>query len=157
FVAGLAADDLDACRAWAGIGPSCREATVVGEHLLPAPGAAVFCSFHLSGGLAVFEALRRRGFAPTFLRAPAPAAAPRYAPAMGAVRSRSLARVLERPWISTGPGARETLGEHLASGGAVVVLLDVPTEALLIRDRTATTLFGRAVRLPTGLLRLAHD
>ncbi len=155
FVASLARDDLDACRAWARIGASCADAMVEGEQHLPPPGAAVFAGFHFSGGLAIFETLRRRGFAPTFLRAPLPPTAPRYDRSVGAVRLRYLARVLERPWIHTGPGARDALAAHLAAGGAVVALLDVPAVALPLRDRASGTLFGRAVSLPSGLLRLA--
>lgn len=155
WVAALAADDRDACRAWARIGPSCAAATVAGGERLPPAGGAVFAGFHLSGGLAIFEVLARRGFAPTFLRAPTPAHASRYARAVGAARLRYLARVLERPWIETGPGARDALDGHLAAGGAVVALLDVPAGALPLRDRATATLFGRAASLPVGLLRVA--
>ena len=155
FVAALAADDLDACRAWANVGPPCGAALVEGERFLPAPGPAVFVSFHLSGGLAVFEVLRRRGFTPTFLRAPAPPGATRYARAIGATRLRYLARVLEHPWILTGAGARGALEQHLAGGGSVVALIDVPAQAVELRDRAGGALFGRPLSLPCGLLRLA--
>jgi hypothetical protein len=155
FVAALAADDLDACRAWANVGQPCGAALVEGERHLPAPGAAVFVSFHLSGGLAVFEVLRRRGFAPTFLRAPTPQGATRYARVIAAARLRYLARVLERPWILTGSGARAALDEHLSGGGSVVALIDVPVQAVELRDRAAGVLFGRALSVPCGLLRLA--
>ena len=41
-----------------------------------------------------------------------------------------LARVLERPCIETGPGGRvRTLQDHLAAGGSIVALLDVPEDA----------------------------
>ena len=155
FVSACARDDLDACRAWARAGAACGDAAVEGEQLLPRAGAAVFAGFHLSGGLAVFEILRRRGFSPTFLRAPMPATAGRYERVVGAVRLRYLARVLERPWIETGPGARDALAAHLAGGGSVVALLDVPAAALPLRDRASGTLFGRPVSLPSGILRLA--
>lgn len=155
FVAALAADDLDACRAWAHVGPPCGAARVEGERFLPRPGAAVFVSFHLCGGLAVFELLRRRGFAPTFLRAPAPPGEARYARAIGALRSRYLQRVLERPWITTGPGVRGALDDHLAGGGAVIALIDVPMDAVALHDRAPGVLFGRPLSLPSGLLRMA--
>lgn len=152
FAAGLAADDLDACRAWALRRPAPRI-----EGALPAPGPAVFASFHLSGGLSVFEALVARGFRPTFLRAPARPGATRYQRAIDAARSRYLGRLLEKPFVVTGPGVRRALAEYLASGGAVVALLDVPGAALEIRDRARGTLFNRAVDLPVGVLRLAHE
>ena len=155
WVAALAADDLDACRAWAGIGPACGAAAVEGAANVPAPGPAVFASFHLSGGLAIFEVLRRRGFSPTFLLAPAPAGLGRYGRALRAVRLGYLARVLERPWIETGPGARRVLEAHLDAGGAVVALLDVPDDAVQLRDRASVELFGRVASLPVGILRLA--
>jgi len=155
FVAARARDDLDACRAWARVGASCADASVVGEHHLPPAGAAVFAGFHLSGGLAVFEVLRRLGFSPAFLRAPTPPGASRYDRVVGAARLRYLARVLRRPWIETGPGVREALDAHLAAGGAVVALLDVPVAALPLRDRATATLFGRPASLPSGILRLA--
>lgn len=155
WVAALAADDLDACRAWARVGDACGDAALIGAEHLPAPGPAVFASFHLSGGLAIFEVLRRRGFSPTFLLAPAAAGLGRYGRALRAVRLRYLARVLERPWIETGPGARQTLQRHLEAGGSIVALLDVPGDAVQLRDRAPVTLFGRAASLPVGILRLA--
>lgn len=155
WVEALAADDLDAWRAWAHAGDACGDAALFGVEHLPAPGPAVFAGFHLSGGLAIFEVLRRRGFAPTFLLAPAPAGLGRYGRALRAVRLRYLARVLERPWIETGPGARRTLQGHLDAGGAVVALLDVPEDAVQLRDRVPVTLFGRTASLPVGILRLA--
>jgi hypothetical protein len=66
-----------------------------------------------------------------------------------------LTRILERPWIETGPGVRSALEQHLAGGGSVVALLDVPLPALPLRDRAAGTLFARPLTLPCGLLRLA--
>jgi len=153
FAAGLAADDLDALRAWATPGALRRAPRVVGP--VPTPGPAVLAGFHLSGGLGVFEALVRLGLSPTFLRAPAPAAASRYRRVVDAARSRFLARILARPWILTGPGARGALAEHLAAGGAIVALLDVPSAALELRDRARGKLFGREVTLPVGVLRLA--
>lgn len=155
WIAALALDDLDACRAWARIGPACGDAAVDGTAHLPPPGAAVFASFHLSGGLAIFEVLLRRGFSPTFLLAPAPPHESRYGRVLRAVRLGYLARVLERPCIETGPGARGELERHLDGGGAVVALLDVPEDAVQLRDRAPATLFGRATTLPVGLLRLA--
>jgi hypothetical protein len=155
WVESLARDDLDACRAWARRGPSCGDATVVGGEHLPAPGAAVLASFHLSGGLAIFETLRRRGFAPTFLLAPGAPRAGRYERALRAIRLRYLTRVLDRPCIETGPGARQALERHLDDGGSVVVLLDVPEDAVQLRDRAPGMLFGRAASLPVGILRLA--
>jgi hypothetical protein len=155
WVASLARDDLDACRAWARVGPRCGDAVVLGAEHLPAPGAAVFAGFHLSGGLAIFETLRGRGFSPTFLLAPAAPRAARYERALRAIRLRYLARVLERPCIETGPGARQALERHLDEAGAVVVLLDVPEDAVQLRDRAPATLFGRRASLPVGILRLA--
>jgi hypothetical protein len=156
WLAALALDDLDACRAWARVGAAPGAAAVEGEDLLPPPGGAVFAGFHLSGGLAVFEVLRRRGFSPTFLRAPSPAELPRYDRAIATARLGYLARVLDPPWILTGQGVREALDRHLGAGGSVVALIDVPVDAVQLRDRAPATLFGRAVRLPVGLLRLAH-
>ena len=155
WVAARALDDLDACRAWSRIGPACGDAAVEGAAHLPEAGAAVFASFHLSGGLAIFEVLRRRGFSPTFLLAPLPPHETRYGRVMRAVRLGYLARVLERPCIETGPGARGELERHLDGGGAVVALLDVPEDAVQLRDRAPATLFGRATSLPVGILRLA--
>ena len=155
WVAALAADDLDACRAWARVGDACGDASLLGAEHLPAPGPAVFASFHLSGGLAVFEVLRRRGFSPTFLLAPALPGLGRYGRALRAIRLGYLARVLERPCIETGPGARRTLQDHLAAGGSIVALLDVPEDAVQLRDRAQVTLFGRVASLPLGILRLA--
>ncbi len=152
FAAGLAADDLDALRAWAVRRPAPRV-----EGPLPAPGPALLVSFHLSGGLSVFEALVARGFRPTFLRAPARPGATRYQRAIDAARSRYMGRLLEKPFIMTGPGVRRALAEHLDAGGAVVALLDVPSAALELRDRARGTLFGRAVDLPVGVLRLALE
>lgn len=154
WLAALALDDLDACRAWARVGPSCADATVTGA-ALPPSGAAVFAGFHFSGGLAVFEVLRRRGFRPTFLRAPLPAHATRYQRAIAHARLGYLARVADPPWTETGPGARAALERHLRGGGAVVALVDVPEDAVQLRDRAPVTLFGRTARLPVGLLRLA--
>lgn len=155
FVAARARDDLDACRAWARMGTSCADATVAGAQHLPPAGAAVFAGFHLSGGLAAFEVLRRRGFAPAFLRAPTPPGASRYDRVVGVARLRYLARVLERPWIETGAGVRDALEAHITAGGSVVALLDVPVAALPIRDRATGVLFGRTLSLPSGILRLA--
>lgn len=155
WVAALAADDLDACRAWARVGDPCGDASLIGAEHLPTPGPAVFTSFHLSGGLAIFEVLRRRGFSPTFLLAPAPPGLGRYGRALRAVRHQYLTRVLERPWIETGPGARQTLEQHLEVGGSIVALLDVPAVAVPLRDRAEATLLGRIASLPVGVLRLA--
>jgi len=155
WVAARALDDLDACRAWAHLGPVCGDAAIEGRQHLPAPGPAVFASFHLSGGLAIFEVLRGQGFSPTFLLAPAPVHEGRYARVLRAVRLGHLARVLARPFIETGPGVRHELERHLDAGGTVVALLDVPEDAILLRDRATVPLFGRTARLPVGLLRLA--
>jgi hypothetical protein len=155
WVASLALDDLEACRAWARRDPACGDATVEGGEHLPPPGAGVFASFHLSGGLAIFETLHRRGFAPTFLLAPEAPHAGRYERAIRAIRLRYLTRILERPCIETGRGARQALEQHLDGGGAVVALLDVPEDAVQLRDRATGELFGRAAHLPVGILRLA--
>lgn len=155
WVASLALDDLDACRAWARRRPTCASATVVGVEHLPAGRGAVFAGFHLSGGLAIFETLRRHGFAPTFLLAPAAAQAGRYERALRALRLSYLGRVCSPPCIETGPGVRQTLERHLDGGGSVVTLLDVPEDAVQLRDRAPATLFGRPASLPVGILRLA--
>jgi len=155
FVAGLAADDLDACRAWA-LPAALRGAAVVeGGGVLPARGPALFVGFHLSGGLSVLEVLQARGLRPTFLRAPARDGGDRYQRAIDEMRSRYLERLLEVPWLLTGSGARQAIAEHLSAGGSVVALLDVPSAAVDLRDRAAGTLFGRRVELPVGVLRLA--
>lgn len=155
WVASLALDDLDPCRAWARRSPACGDAAVVGAEHLPPPGAAVFASFHLSGGLAIFEVLRRRGFSPTFLLAPASPRAGRYERTLRTIRLGYLRRVCTPPCIETGPGVRQALERHLDGGGAVVALFDVPEEAVPLRDRAPATLFGHPVNLPVGMLRLA--
>ncbi|MEW6268361.1 MAG: hypothetical protein AB1689_03585 [Thermodesulfobacteriota bacterium] len=156
FVTGLALDDLDACRAWLGRdGDRARSVRREGE-ALPRAGAALFVGFHLSGGLPAFDALRAAGFSPTFLCAPPREGWTRYQRAIAAARLGYLRRTLARPWIYTAPGARDALDEHLAQGGAVVALLDVPRAALELRDRVPATLFGRTIEVPAGVVRLAR-
>jgi hypothetical protein len=156
FVAGLACDDLDACRAWLGRDGDRRRTVRREDEPMPGPGPAVFVSFHLSGGLPAFDALRALGFSPTFLCAPPKPGWSRYQRAIAHARLGYLRRTLARPWIFTGPGARRALDEHLTGGGAVVALLDVPRAALELQDRAPAVLFGRRFDVPVGLLRLAR-
>lgn len=156
FASEIACDDLDAVTGL--VWPRSLRLSVIdiqGAHLLPAPGAAVFVSFHFSGGFRVFDVLRRRGFRPTFLRAPVRPAPNRYLGVIEALRRVYLRRALDPPFIPTGKGARERLAEHLEQGGAVVALLDVAPATLDLRDVAPASLLGHDLVLPIGLLRIA--
>ncbi len=157
FVAALACDDLDALTAarWP---RRLRLATTRSEGIeaLP-PGPLVVASFHFSGGFRIFDVLAAAGRRPTFLWAedhdPQPSA---YGDALRAARRHHLGRVLAGgSWIVPGPGARDALAAHLDAGGAVVALLDVAPEKIGLRDTAPVPLFGRAVALAVGLMRLA--
>jgi hypothetical protein len=158
FLASLACDDLDALtaalwpRAWRE-----RSFVVEGASHLPSAGPLVVASFHLSGGFRVFDALVARGFRPAFLRVPFSGAGSRYQRSIEKARALHFRRVLGECLIEVGPGARERLRAHLAEGGAVVALLDVAPASLGLHDTTAAVLFGREIRLPVGLMRLAVE
>lgn len=156
FAAELACDDLDAFTAirWSEerrLGAT----TVVGADHLPRTGPCVVTSFHFSGGFRVFDVLRSEGHRVTFLHAPPRERPSGYAAAAHAARARYFERHLDPPFIEPGPGARDALDRHLAEGGTVVALLDVAPAALDLRDHAPCELFGRELRLPVGLLRLA--
>jgi lauroyl/myristoyl acyltransferase len=154
FVPEVACDDLDAVTAvvWPRVLRR-RWTDAEGTEHLPASGPVLLVSFHFSGGLRVFEALGERRT--TFLLAENRPGARRYLRVLESLRRRYFRRVLEPPWIATGEGARERLREHLDRGGALVALLDVAPVEIGLRDHVVTELFGRPLRLPVGLLRLA--
>lgn len=156
FVAELACDDLDAFTAsrWSEerrLGAT----TVVGADHLPPTGPCIVTSFHFSGGFRVFDVLRARGHRVTFLHSPPREPLSGYAASAHAARARYFARHLDPAFIEPGPGARDALDRHLADGGAVVALLDVAPATLGLRDHASCELFGRPLRLPVGLMRLA--
>jgi len=156
FVTEIACDDLDALTAtrW----PEHRRLAatrVVGGENLPAAGPAVVTSFHFSGGFRVFDVLRARGLRPTFLHAPPRERLDGYAAAMHHARARYFETHLAPPFIPPGAGARDRLDDHLQRGGVVVALLDVAPATLELRDHAPCTLFGRRLRLPVGMVRLA--
>lgn len=156
FAAAIACDDLDALTAL--LWPRAlrlRSTRLEGTEHLPASGPLVLVSFHVSGGFRVFDALIARGFRTTFLLAEDRPLARRYLRWIERVRHLYFHRWLEPPYIATGRGARERIAAHLAGGGAVVGLLDVPPDELDLRDHAPGELFGRPLRLPVGLLRLA--
>ncbi len=154
FVPEVACDDLDAVTAvvWPRVLRR-RSTDVEGAEHLPASGPVLLVSFHFSGGLRVFESLGERRT--TFLLAENRPGARRYLRALESLRRIYFRRVLDPPWIATGEGARERLREHLHRGGALVALLDVAPMEIGLRDHVMTELFGRPLRLPVGLLRLA--
>ncbi len=156
FVVELACDDLDAFNASRWSEERRLDATtVVGADHLPRTGPCVVTSFHFSGGFRVFDVLRSEGRRVTFLHAPPRERLSGYAAAAHAARARYFERHLDPPFIEPGPGARDALDRHLADGGAVVALLDVAPAMLGLRDHTPCELFGRELRLPVGLMRLA--
>jgi len=160
FAGSIACDDLDGvtARLWP---TALRRATlrVEGEENLPPPGRAVFATFHVGGGFRVYDALLERGFRPAVLAAPPTPGGNLYRRAIDRARFSYLRRALGDGVLPVGPHAgRETLrspAPHLASGGAVIAVLDVSPAALGLRDALATRLFGRRVELPAGALRLA--
>ena len=103
FAIEMACDDLDAVTAawW----PEPRRLASVkvegGEHL-PARGPAVVVSFHVSGGFRVFDVLRARGLAPTFLWAPPREAPSRYLGTIQRLRLRHLRRSAAEPSLASG-------------------------------------------------------
>jgi len=156
FVSEMACDDLDAVTSLRWSEEDRLSATTVeGAQHLPRTGPAVVTSFHFSGGFRVFDVLRSRGLAATFLHAPPRDPMRGYDAAIHTMRAQYFRRHLNPPFIEPGPGARERLHEHLDRGGVVVALLDVAPGALDLRDHVACTLLGRPLRLPIGLLRLA--
>jgi hypothetical protein len=156
FAAAIACDDLDGLTAWGWPeGLRQRSVLVEGAGAVQAPEAAVFVSFHLSGGFRVFDVLRRLGFDPTFLCAPPRPGWSRYQRAIAGARLAHLRRTLSVPYVMTGPGAKRALESRLAAGGCIVALLDVAPGTLGLRDFGQGMLFGRALAVPLGLLRLA--
>lgn len=154
FVAEIACDDLDAVTSVLWPRALRRRATrVEGAEHLPASGPVLLVSFHFSGGMRVFEALGDRRA--TFLLAANRPGDRRYLRVLEELRRVYFRRVLDPPWIATGEGARERLREHLQRGGAVVALVDVAPAEIGLRDHVVTELFGRPLRLPVGLLRIA--
>lgn len=157
FAAAIACDDLDALTALAWPrSKRLRHTSVEGLEHLPPPGPAVFVSFHLSGGFRVFDVLGACGFRPTFVLAEGRPLDRLYLRALDRARRRFFRRSLDPAWIATGRGARARLEEHLRSGGCAVALLDVAPAVLGLRDEAPATLFGRPLRLPVGLLRIAE-
>lgn len=160
FAGSIACDDLDGvtARLWP---RALRRASlrVEGEENLPPPGRAVFATFHVGGGFRVYDALLERGFRPAVLAAPPAPGGNLYRRAIDRARFSYLRRVLGDGVLPVGPHAgRETVrspAPHLASGGAVIAVLDVSPAALGLRDALATRLLGRRVELPAGALRLA--
>ena len=156
FAAAIACDDLDAITAL--LWPRAlrlRTARFEGTEHLPAAGPLVAASFHFSGGLRVFDALIARGLRTTFVLAENRPLGRRYVRWLHEMRRAYFRRWLRPPFVATGPDARDRLAAHLSEGGAVVALLDVAPDHLDLRDHASGELFGRAVRLPIGLLRLS--
>lgn len=156
FATEIACDDLDALTSvrW----PEARrlESTeLVGEQNLTKAGPTILTSFHLSGGFRIFDVLRSHGLRPVFIHVPPREAPSVYERVVWGARSRYCAQNLVPPFVAPGPGARDRLDAHLGSGGAVVALLDVEPSSAGLRDSAEATLFGRPLRLPLGLLRLA--
>lgn len=156
FVTEIACDDLDAITAVRWNETARLAATKVeGAEHLPDDGPAIVTSFHFSGGFRVFDVLRRHGLRPTFLHAPPRVPPAGYDRAIGRMRNRHLKATLDPPWVEPGPDARKILGRTFDQGGVVVALLDVAPALLGLRDFTECRLFGRSLRLPVGLLRMA--
>ena len=160
FAGSIACDDLDGltARLWP---RALRRATlrVEGEEHLPPPGRAVFATFHVGGGFRVYDALLERGFRPAVIAAPHAPGGNLYRRAIDRARFSYLRKALGDGVLPVGPlvDRREVRSPapHLASGGAVIAVLDVSPAALGLRDALATRLFGRPVALPAGALRLA--
>ena len=156
FAAAIACDDLDAITAL--LWPRAlriRSARFEGTEHLPVAGPLVAASFHFSGGLRVFDALIARGLRTTFVLAENRPLGRRYVRWLHEMRRAYFRRWLRPPFVATGLDARDRLAAHLSGGGAVVALLDVAPDHLGLRDHASGELFGRAVRLPIGLLRLS--
>ncbi len=160
FAGSIACDDLDGlvARLW----PRAlrrRTLRVEGADLLPPAGRAVFATFHVGGGFRVYDALLDRGFRPAVLAAPPAPGGNLYQRAIDRARFGYLEDALGDGVLPVGPhAARAALrspAPHLASGGAVIAVLDVAPEALGLRDALPATLLGHRVELPAGLLRLA--
>lgn len=156
FATEIAYDDLDAFTsvAWSET-RRLGSTRVVGDENLPASGPAVVTSFHLSGGFRIFDVLRSRGLRPVFLHVPPRGEMSAYDRAVGRARTSYFEQHLTPPFVEPGPGARDQLDAHLESGGVAVALLDVEPSSLGLRDHVECSLFGRPLRLPVGLLRLA--
>jgi lauroyl/myristoyl acyltransferase len=156
FAAAMACDDLDAVTGVLWPRALRRHSTrVEGGEQLPRNGPVIPVSFHFSGGFRIFDVLAARGLQTTFLMAEGRGNARRYVRVIEGLRRVYLRRWLQPPYVATGAGARERLRAHLAAGGAVVALLDVAPDELGLRDHVVTELFGRPLRLPIGLMRLA--
>ena len=158
FIASIACDDLDALTAalrrsaW-----RARGVRVEGGEHLPARGPFVLPGFHFSGGFRIFDLLTARGFVPAFPVRTVRDHPNLYSRALAAARTAHFRRVLGARLIEVGPGARERLRAHLGTGGVVVALLDVGPAALGLHDTAEVPFLGETLRLPVGLLRLAHE
>ncbi len=160
FAASIACDDLDAWTAW--LWPRwlrLRTLRVEGTATLPPPGRAVFASFHLGGGFRIYDVLAARGFSPAVLAAPPDPGGNLYDRLLARARFSYLRRELGTRLLPVGPRVpRRELrspAPHLATGGAVIALLDVAPATVGVHDVAHTVLFGRALEIPAGLLRLA--
>lgn len=160
FVGHLACDDLDTITglAWP-VGVRRRAVRVDGADTLPAPGRALFVSFHLSGGFRIFDVLSGLGYRPGLIAAwPAPQAG-RYSRSLAMARSAYWRRNLPSRVYFVGRDVprheARTPAVHLRDGGALVALLDVPVGRLWGRDTVQVPLFGKTRELPLGIVRLA--
>ena len=158
FLPAIACDDLDALTA--ALWPASlrrRSFRIEGGENLPGAGPVVLASFHMSGGFRVFDALTMRGLRPSFLRAAFDGHGSKYLRAIERARAIHFRRVLGDRLVEIGPGARDRLREQLVEGVAIVALLDVAPAQLGLQDTERVCLFGRELRLPAGLMRLAVE
>ena len=128
-----------------------------GGEFLPAEGPFVLPGFHFSGGFRIFDLLASRGLSAAFPVRTVTQQGNVYARALAAARNAHFRRMLGERLIEVGPGARARLQQHLAGGGVVVALLDVGPTALGLGDTAEVSFLGETVRLPVGVLRLAHE
>lgn len=121
-------------------------------------GAFIAAGFHYSAALWVFHHLHRSGHDATMVLArldPAEFKAHPMRYRYARRRAAEIARAAGRP-IAWRPGVGVRLREELASGSAVLALLDVPP-AVAPRGQFPVELLGQPASLPEGTLALARE
>ncbi len=122
----------------------------------PKQGPFIAFTFHWGTGFWSLRHLRATGLRPAMLSTPLGPAPPlgdwrgRY----GFWRNREVARATGEAIIYLG-GAKDKIRRHLASGGVVVGLMDVPS--CQTPESIAVEILGRPSALPRGLLDLASE
>jgi len=122
----------------------------------PLQGPFIAFTFHWGTGFWSLRHLRRAGFRPAMLSTPLgpPPALSDWRARYGFRRNREVARASGEGVIYLG-GAKDKLRAHLAAGGVVVGLLDVPPGQT--PESVAVDIFGRPSALPRGMLDLAVE